>query len=119
MINLGHNDNPNAVNYFAGKNWTVGLKVISDFIQAQCPFSTVGVIGQNPKSNDPQYAKQHALRIAYGLSEVPKNGDGFCNIYQAFLDFNKLALVTDGTHPNEEGYEFWAEMLWQAAQIGH
>ena len=119
MINLGHNDNPNALSYFAGKNWTVGLKVISDFIQAQCPFAAVGVIGQNPKNNDSEYDKQHALRIAYGLSEVPKNGDGFCNIYQAFLDFNKLALVTDGTHPNEEGYEFWAATLWQAAQIGH
>ena len=125
VINIGTNNLTGTANARANTPAEVvqGILAIHEQVRAQSPQSRIIVMGVFPRG----FAAQTPLRAA--IAEVnrllapalaAKDNTTFLDIGAQFLEPDGTlpkTLMSDGTHPSEEGYKIWAKALL-AAGVG-
>lgn len=127
VINDGHNEGGRT-----GSRWMQPLKGWGDALLARLPNGSISVIGQNPHTsawtNESLYGPEHVTRIMEASTLAARNGWGFINVYQAYLnDHRGVAelLSGDGLHPKtnaeaggaDSGYALSGDTLAAAATV--
>lgn len=108
VINDGHNESTKS----GQTNWITPYSSWVTNIKARLPKALVNVVGQNPHTsvwpNEAAYGQEHITRIFELSDAAVKNGWGFINVYQAYLNDSRgvvnLIKADDGLHPNQDGY---------------
>ncbi len=91
------------------------IRLIVQLLRRKLPKTKILVLAIFPRGgNDDDGARQINMKV----NELIKNiGDDkkvfYANINQAFLNGRRMKhdAIPDGTHPNEKGYQLWAEAM--------
>lgn len=126
VINIGTNNLTGTVNARANAPAEVvqGILSIHDVVRAASPESRIIVMGIFPRGFSPSSPMRAAIRqvnqlLAQALTNKPQTT--FLDIGARFLETDgslPKRLMSDGTHPTEEGYQVWAKALIDAG-VGH
>lgn len=119
IFNDGHNESS-----ASGTAWIPPYEAWVTAVKDRLPNAAVNVIGQNPHlptwGNEAAYGAEHRKRIMELAAAAGKNGWGFLNVYQAYLDDSRplTDLISgDGLHPTQAGYALSGDTVAAAAGI--
>jgi lysophospholipase L1-like esterase len=125
VINIGTNNLTGTANARANTPAEVaqGILAIHEQVRAQSHQSRIIVMGIFPRGFDASTPLRAAIAEANRLlaqAFAAKDQTTFLDIGAQFLEPDgslPKTLMSDGTHPSEEGYKIWAKAL-QAAGVG-
>jgi lysophospholipase L1-like esterase len=122
VLNIGTNNLTGTVNARANtpSEVTQGILAIVDAIAARSPESRIIVMGVFPRGFAPSTPMRTTIAQVNQLVAQALEGRDritFLDIGKQFLEADGTlpkALMNDGTHPTEEGYQVWAKALLEA-----
>ena len=109
FINHGHNMTGTDNSIASNKFYALGRSILAWHSRA----ASLVMIGQNPKSTADSAADDQLTRSVKAAKVAARNGWGYLNVTQLFLDQPSWeTLIADGTHPTEAGSILWADYIW-------
>lgn len=103
FINHGHNESL--------ASYQSGALALVRGVRTRYPRTPIVAISQNPQAlTDPAYTVQQQIREYIGYFAA-REGLGFLDATSIFANISgySTTLMVDGTHPNDAGYELWAD----------